>query len=121
MDPAAADVASEARSFPSVGALVVFCVTLAADLEALVFGAQTLAVFVAAVVFESLVAASSGRTDAAFEDLAVEFERHIVSLWVHTVVALGALAAESGALDGRQALRIDVAWAADVQRYGKAA
>lgn len=119
MDQAAA-AASEAQSFPLVGALVDFSGSLAADLEALVFGAQTLAVFVPAVVFESLVAASSGRIDAALEDLAVESEHHVVSLWVH-VVAFGAHAAESGALDGTQALRIDVAWAADVQRCGKAA
>lgn len=83
-------------------------------MEALVFGAHTPAVF---VVF---VAVSRGHTDAAFEDV-VEFEHYVVSFWVHTDGVFEALAAQLGALDGTQALRIDVAWAAGVQRCGKAA
>lgn len=55
------------------------------------------------------------------EDLAAEFEHYVVSFWVHIAVVLGALAAESGALDGTQALRIDAAWAAGVQKSGEAA
>lgn len=120
LDPAPA-AASEAQSLPLVGALVVFSGSLAADLEALVFGAHTPAVFETAVVFEALVAVLGGHTDAAFEDLAVDFEPHAVSFWVHTVVALEARAAEFGALDGTQALRIDAAGAAGVQRCGRAA
>lgn len=120
MDPAPA-AASEARSLRLVGALVVFSGSLAADLEALVFGAHTPVVFESAVVFEALVAVSSGHTDAAFEDLAVGFEHHVVSFWVHTFVASEALAAEFGALDGTQALRIGAAGAAGVQMCGRAA
>lgn len=119
-----AAAASEAQSLCLIETLFDFCGSLAADLEALVFGAQTLAVFETAVVFEALVAVLSCRTDAASEDLAVEFEHYAVSFWVHTVVELGALAAEFGALDGTHwgsALRIDAAWAAGVQRCGKAA
>lgn len=121
MDLAAA-AASEAQRLCVVGVPVDIFGSLAADLEDLVFGAHSPAVFEAAVVFQALVAASSGRTDAAFEELAVAVaEPHVVSLWVHTVVALVALAAEFGALDGTQGLRIDAAWAAGVQRCGKAA
>lgn len=120
MDPTAA-AASEAQRLCVVGALVDISASLAADLEDLVFGAHTPAVFETAVVFQALVTASSGHTDVAFEELAVELEPHVVSLWVHTVVALVAPAAEFGALDGTQGLRIDAAWAAGVQRCGKAA
>lgn len=107
MDLAAA---SETLSLCLLGALADFSGILAADLEALVFGVHTPAV---SVVFEALAAVSSGRT--ALEDLAVEFEQHVVSFWVHAVVELGALAAELGAL------RIGAAWAAVLQRRGKAA
>lgn len=118
MDPAAA---SEPLSLCLVGAPVVFSGSLAADLEALVFGAHTPAVFGAAVVSEDLVAVSSGCTDAASEDVAAEFEHRVVSSWVRAVVALGVHAAEFGALDGTQALKADAAWAAGVQRCAKAA
>lgn len=119
--PAAGVGASETPSFQLAEALVVFSGCLAGDLEALVFEAQTPAVFETAVVSEALVAVLCGHTDVAFEDLAVGFEHHVVSLCVHSVAALGALPEEFGALDGTQALRIDAAWADGVQRCGRAA
>lgn len=96
---------------------MVFSGSLAADLEALVFGAHTPAVFEAAVVFGALVAVSSDHTDAAFEDLAVGF----VSFWVHTAVVLEALSPGLGALDGTQGPKTDAAWTVGGQRSGRAA
>lgn len=111
MDPAA----SVAPGLHLVVVVVVFSGSLAADLHALVFGARTPAVFEAAVVLEALGAVSSDHTDVASEDLAVEFEDHVASLWVHIVAALEGLPPEFGALDGTQALRIDAAWVDGVQ------
>ena len=70
-----------------------------AELEVLVFGVCTPALFERVAVFEALVGVSSGHTGAAFVGLAAEFENHVASSWVHTV-ALGALDMEFGALDG---------------------
>lgn len=103
MEPAAA--ASEAQTFGLLGD-VVFPGSLAADEQSHVFVALTHVAFETAVVFDSPLAVLGGCTDAAFVDLAAELVQHVVCC---AVVALEALAAEFGALDGIQDQKIDAA------------
>lgn len=105
MDPAA-----EVLSPCLAGAHGAFSGSLAVDLLALVFGGHTPAV--CAVVLEPPDAVLGVGADSASEDLVVEPEHHVVSVWVHTVVEFGVLAAELGALDGTRALMVDAAVAA---------